>query len=517
MPRTVIDERAHEPDRRPRRRDVLMLGGGLVAGAASVAGGLGITRGIETAPHDGAPATGTGAAAAGAPAAAVAPPLRRFRSVQLTAPQVTVTRLHAGAVGDGVLLATPMTDVQNAVVLDGGGEPIWIDPEGRAATDLRVQRYRGRDVLTFWAGRFASGYGIGVGQVLDDSYRTIATVRAGNGLAADLHEFTLTSAGTALLTAYPVVPADLRAVGGPAQGFVLGCRVQEVDVESGRVLLDWSAPDHLSVDETYEPVLPKGTGSGLGADTPFDPFHVNSVDADGDALLVSARHTHALYSIDRLDGTVRWRLGGRRSDFQLTADAAFAWQHDARRRSGGRISVFDNHRKSGRGESRGLLLRVDETARTVSVVQGFANDRFGFAEGNLQALPNGNVLVGWGKGAAATEFAADGTPLLDVAGLGTDSYRVYRQPWTGSPATDPDVAVTRTAAGVQVHASWNGATRVARWAVQTGPSADALSTVTTLARAGFETTATVRTAAAARVQALDDGGGVLGTSRTLVV
>jgi hypothetical protein len=49
---------------------------------------------------------------------------------------------------------------------------------------------------------------------------------------------------------------------------------------------------------------------------------------DGNAM-ISARHTWAVYKIDLSSGEVRWRFGGKRSDFDLPASATFTWQHDA--------------------------------------------------------------------------------------------------------------------------------------------------------------------------------------------
>jgi hypothetical protein len=79
------------------------------------------------------------------------------------------------------------------------------------------------------------------------------------------------------------------------------------------------------VDESYEPI-PKP------ASAPWDYFHINAIEPDRDgSLLISARHTHAIYKIRRSDGAVVWRLGGKQSDFTLGPGASFAWQHDIRR------------------------------------------------------------------------------------------------------------------------------------------------------------------------------------------
>src|SRR5262249_52349403 len=159
-----------------------------------------------------------------------------------------------------------------------------------------------------------------------DAYR----VRAGNGYQADLHEFQLTAAGTALLTVVQPVPADLRAVGGPAAGTFLDGIVQEVDVVSGRVVFEWHASDHVALTESYAP-----------PQDPFDFFHANSIDVDTDGtLLVSARHTWTVYKLDRKTGAVIARIGGKQSNYTFAAGASFYWQHDARRQPDGTITIF---------------------------------------------------------------------------------------------------------------------------------------------------------------------------------
>ena len=64
---------------------------------------------------------------------------------------------------------------------------------------------------------------------------------------------------------------------------------------------------------------------------PWDYLHLNSIDVlpDGN-LLVRVRHTFALYKLDRKTGKVIWRLGGKRSDFDMGPGTQFAWQHDGR-------------------------------------------------------------------------------------------------------------------------------------------------------------------------------------------
>ena len=62
-------------------------------------------------------------------------------------------------------------------------------------------------MLTWWQGQVVGGHGQGVDVIESARYTPIATVRAGNGLYADLHDFVITPQGTAWLTAF--APAAL--------------------------------------------------------------------------------------------------------------------------------------------------------------------------------------------------------------------------------------------------------------------------------------------------------------------
>ncbi|MBT2533014.1 hypothetical protein J7E83_12965 [Arthrobacter sp. ISL-48] len=185
------------------------------------------------------PPTATASPSAGQPSGSDALPDRVFLSTKLTTPHVT--SWGAGQTAPGLVFATPQGHGSSAVILDSASRPVWMEPSGAGAMDLRVQTFEGKPVLTYWQGTSEGGHGAGKGIILDTAYRTVASISAGNGLSIDLHEFRLTDAGTALLLAYPTVQADLSAVGGPAKGYLLDCHVQEIDVRSGAVLLDWAS------------------------------------------------------------------------------------------------------------------------------------------------------------------------------------------------------------------------------------------------------------------------------------
>jgi len=506
------------------RRELLGLAGKSAVGAAvlGAAGATGYSLHASGHPSATAPETATGS-----PLATVG----RFKTrPDLDPPRVQVVDLDAGASG-GYALVTPSlvpgargVDEAEAIaegkgqegimILDRGGELVWFQPTSGFATNLEVQQYKGEPVLTYWTGRITNGIGYGKAVLLDSSYHEIATVTGGNGLAADLHDFTLTPQGTALVTAYTTRAADLSTVGGPRHGTVEDGVVLEVDVASGDVLHEWHSLDHVGVDETYAALTP-------GA---FDYFHLNSVALDDDAnLLVSARNTWTLYKIDRVTGEVVWRLGGKKSDFTMGTATTFEWQHHARRLADGRLSVFDDAATPAEEtQSRALLLSVDEAAKTVTLDRAYVHPAKLLAsyEGSVQVLPDGHVVVGWGTEPYYTEFDAAGSVLLDARyPTNVQSYRAFRSPWTGRPATEPAIAVARDlVGGLAVHASWNGATEVTHWQVLAGDDPGSLQPVATLTKAGFETAMTARTSARyVAVAALDAAGRQLAVSQPSAV
>jgi hypothetical protein len=394
------------------------------------------------------------------------------------------------------------------MIVDQDGELVWEQPLPRlVTTDFRVQRFNGQAALTWWQGIVELGHGVGHYVIADAAYRPLATVNAGNRRAGDLHEFLLTARGTALLTTYVVTERDLRSVHGSAHGRIQDAMFQEIHVGSGRVLLEWRSLDHIPIAESYWPLSPN-----------WDYVHLNSIEVDRDEnLLVSSRNTHTIYKIDRKSGAIIWRLGGKHSDFELTPEAVFAWQHDARRQPDGTITMLDN----GSALSRAVSLNVDETRRRVSLRRAFTHPSklHSTSQGNVQVLANGNVLVGWGAQPYVSEFSPTGELLFD-AQLGTDyvSYRAYRVPWRGTGAVAPAVVLERTPAYTDAYVSWNGDTRVTRWVALTGTTTASLSVIGSVKRTGFETGMRLsRQVRKLALRGVDAAGRTVGTSKLLPV
>jgi Arylsulfotransferase (ASST) len=256
--------------------------------------------------------------------------------------------------------------------------------------------------------------------------------------------------------------------------------------------------------------------------TDWDFFHINSVDLDGDGnLLVSSRSMQTIYKLDPT-GRIMWRLGGKRSDFEIGPGAGFAWQHHARRQPDGTLTVFDNGATPVvEKRSRALILDVDERAMTSTLLHQYTHSKIlAASQGSVQPLENGNVFVGWGEIPRVSEFHRSGRMVFDaVLGEKYESYRAFRLPWTGSPAQAPAIATARDRDRLTVYASWNGATGVHGWQLLAGMQANALLPVTSTRARGFESalSATVAPGQYVAVQALGAGGTPLGQSNMVAV
>ena len=139
------------------------------------------------------------------------------------------------------------------MLLDPFGRLVYTQaaPGGETITNFEEQTLNGQPVLTWWHGKLSGGIGLGTDVIADTRYHPLATVHAGNGFAADLHEFQLTPSGTALVTSYQPVLWDSRADHTSSQQDMLDCVVQEIDIKTGLVLFEWHSLDHVPVTDSH--------------------------------------------------------------------------------------------------------------------------------------------------------------------------------------------------------------------------------------------------------------------------
>jgi Arylsulfotransferase (ASST) len=441
--------------------------------------------------------------------------------VQAPILRVTVPDRDPGA-GDVFTSNGPSAGRYGPLIYTPQGRLVWFDqlPGGESAENLSVQDYEGQRDLTFWQGKVLSlGFGQGEDVIVNDRYQPVGRVRGGNGLQADLHDFQLQPHGVAFTTAFNPIRCDVSSVeSGTRNGVMLDNSVQEIDVRTGLVRWEWHSLDHVAVTES-ETAAPKTTA-------PWDWFHLNSIDVEpGGALLISARSTWASYQLQGGSGRVLWRLGGNHSSFAMGRGTKTAWQHDARMLPGGEVTMFDDGSNPPvHAQSRGVRLALDlarHSARLTAVYVHPDPPLLSASQGNMQTLPGGNAVVNYGGIPAVTEFAPNGSLLFDAhLSFDMSTYRAFRFPWQGLPASPPAVAAALNNTGEEtiVRASWNGATDVASWRVLAGSGPRALKPVAAFPDSDFESaTILTRRYAYVAVQALDARGRLLGTSHPVQV
>jgi hypothetical protein len=400
------------------------------------------------------------------------------------------------------------------LILNPAGGLVWFGQlRGRRglASDVRVQHYEHQPVLTYDQGTPFSGVGV----LLNEHYRRIHTVTAGDGYRRQgitTHEFQLTHEGTAFAEVLANVHANLTSVGGPPNGVVTDTIVQEIDIATDRVVWEWSALGHLPLRDSYARYQP-----GVA----FDAFHLNSIQQlRGGNVLVSLRHMWAVFSIDKKTGRVNWELGGKHSSFRVGRGAHFEWQHDARLHGGGLLTVFDNGAGVTQNESQSRALLIALRGRSARLVHAYRHvpPVLAWSQGSVQLLPGGHVFVGWGFAPSFSEYTRAGRQIFKGSFRSpVQSYRAYRAHWTGRPLWPPSIALRRAGAGkLMVYASWNGATQVARWRVLAGASKTSLRGIARAPQRGFQTPIPLHTKQHyLEVQALAANGQLLATSHPL--
>jgi hypothetical protein len=415
---------------------------------------------------------------------------------------------------------------QGPMIFDRAGRLRWFLPVSdhgstkRRAMNVRVQRYRGEPVLSFWLGALAYAHGVGHYEILDQRYRRVATVHAAGGLHGDLHEFLITPQGTALLTAYGTARGRIptRVSGRTRLGKYFYCCCQEIDIATGRLLLDWRSDENVAFSGSHlrTPASPK---------RPWDYFHMNSISidpSDGN-LIISSRNFWQVYKVDRRTGETIWRLGGPDSDFEIEDRARFAFQHHVTPHAGGVYTIFDNEGgpPDEARQSRGLVLKVDEPRRTVRLLREYHHlpPVLTRALGSVELLDHGDVFIGWGESSYFTEWNARGEVVLDARLADhAASYRAFQQPWRGKPTQPPKLVVERAGRRATVYVSWNGATVHRRWRILGGTSAGSLSELRVCDAEDFETAVKLdHVPRWLRVEALGERGDVVARSDALQV
>jgi hypothetical protein len=310
------------------------------------------------------------------------------------------------------------------VVFDDHGVPVWWYKEPNTPFDVKI----------FPEGNI--GWTEGANAVDIRSFdgelqRKLETV----GIPFDVHDVQQLDNGNVLLVSYPVREhVDMTAYGGGTDETLFDAGIQELDPQ-GNVVWEWNSFDHISLDETG-----RWYAINAGAwkpDTQWDVVHLNAVEPDGeDALLISLRHTDAVYKISKDTGDVIWKLGGTTTPQSLTVldDPQGAYpmggQHDVRLQPDGTITISDNNTGLA-SPPRAVRYEIDEDDMTATLVEQVTDPEITTSNccGSARRSSDGSWLMSWGGRPLVTEFNAAGERTFKLAfQQGIFSYRAVYVP-----------------------------------------------------------------------------------------
>lgn len=309
------------------------------------------------------------------------------------------------------------TSNRYAALFDNNGVPVW----WQKSTQDRVM-----DVKLLPNGDIAWLHFNALGEEhrLDGSLvRTLSTVSSG----PDNHDLRLLPNGNYLIGRYYPRPGiDLRPCGGPQNGELLDNEIQEITPD-GALVWSWDAFDHIPVSELSPPWMDQCTSP------PYDIYHWNSAELDGDGLVMSFRHLDAVYRIDRTTGAIDWKLGGTARPESLTVlndpafdnGGSFGGQHDARVLADGTLTVADNGSRRDRAP-RAVRYEIDPSAKTATLVEKI-EDPDATASGccgSARKLPGGNWVASWGNNPFVTELTPSGDRVFRLSF--TQGFFTYR-------------------------------------------------------------------------------------------
>jgi hypothetical protein len=322
-----------------------------------------------------------------------------------------------------------------AVIFDSHGVPVWWMKPGYRPIDAKLLPDGNLAWSMFTGGAFAAGDAPYEERGLDGSLvRRISAV----GSDTDNHELQVMPNGDYLLASYRLrdTTVDLSQYGGPADARVLDAVVQEVSPR-GKLVWSWNSKDHTQVADstpfmgavvTNPSTLPSGV-------TAYDLAHLNSIEPDGDSVIVSLRHLGAIFKVSRKTGAIEWKLGGTHTPESLHVVGEenaplFGGQHDARLLPDGTLTLHDN-RTGQKAGPRALRYRIDGATRTATKVEEItdADAPPSLCCGSARRLRGGDWVVSWGYSSLVRELSPKGEVVFGLHfGGGLFSYRAVPVP-----------------------------------------------------------------------------------------
>ncbi|MFL5781991.1 MAG: arylsulfotransferase family protein [Thermoleophilaceae bacterium] len=322
-------------------------------------------------------------------------------------------------------------------IFDHDGAPVWWKhTNGRPFNATLLA-----DGHIAWYRYFKSKFGVRWDTSYEEHRLDGKRVRdlAAVGVPTDFHELQQLPNGHFMVEGYkPRHHVDLTPYGGPSDATVYDSVIQEI-TRDGRLVWHWSSRGHIAISEAkrWWPRLGGRPRKRPPSEPGYDVVHLNSISPDGDGLVISARHTDALYRIDRASGRIDWKLGGTHTPESLSivgdpqyGTTTFGGQHDARALPDGSITVFDNGTDRHR-PPRAVRYVIDPGARTATLVEQLTHPDAPASQwgGSARKLPGGNWVTAWGGLKLLTETTPAGERVFRLTLRKGSWYRAFPVPY----------------------------------------------------------------------------------------
>ena len=287
--------------------------------------------------------------------------------------------------------------------------------------------------------------------ILDQKQVIVDTIGMKNGYKSDFHDFLRLPSGHTILMCYDLQTFDMSRIveEGYVDATLTGLVIQELD-ENAELIFQWRSWDYFLITDTYADLSSQY----------IDYLHPNSMYADSNnTLIISCRNNSEITKIDRTDGHIIWRMGGKNNQFTRIGDPkGFTGQHTVSRTRDGNLLLFDNSIdlendpwlvkqtgpvKSDNSQqndvySRGVEYVLSESEKTISFLMKFRHTPGYQANnmGTIQRINNGNTLISWGSsstlpGMDITEYDSVGNVVFEagIENITAKFYKVYKYPF----------------------------------------------------------------------------------------
>ncbi|MFK8050430.1 MAG: aryl-sulfate sulfotransferase [Halioglobus sp.] len=217
-----------------------------------------------------------------------------------------------------------------------------------------------------------------------------------------------------------------------------GDRIEEYN-PSGELVWLWSSFEHL---DTFR--FPGELSTRLSRDGAYEWTHSNAIfEQEDGSLLLSVRSQSWVVNIDHMTGDINWILGSSEGTsreslhdkfISLQSGSLISAQHAPLQMANGDYLIYDNRNEAElRGtdnNSRGVAYQLDSLKMTATQVWEFVVDKYTKSLGDIDELPNGNILItaggpGSNENAHLVEVTAE-EPAQVVWELHVNNESIYR-------------------------------------------------------------------------------------------